>query len=793
MEATTVRTPLGEMPVDSDGAAVGVVRMQPERSVRGVPELLQRVINEESAEAWEGIKAKIGHTYESLDHALQSLERETGYAERVRVELEQGKKLLFKPNMVSVLSIDPATHGEGTGHVACSTWSFLAALMRWFHDHLDVSYHQMAVGEAATATAAIAARFNLALGGSARVTPEGIMEGRLGPFSAGWGFYFARRYLAETHDPSHQDDPMKGYEDSVAGVYVPPGKANDRLPLYDLNRTQTAPPRGRDVEVPNGANFQSITLHKVVVGGDPNDRDDRSEYPGCVLVNVPRLKVHNVALITCAVKNLGIGLYPMEAAVDADPTSTHWKYSAPDGPVPGLKIRIPHGVWVAEEMDEIGRPKKDADGNDMLTRTAGLSGTMADILEALSHQGIFTLSVVEAIEPTNLGHMGSPPGVAVPEGYVFAGLDPVAVDLLAARYLFKTVPMAEARRLRAEQGLPSEFMHRVPLPRVDGRDIVTGTGVDSPLWRDPVPAYTERRGLGSQAYYVVGRDVTADAPLASVNGHLGRVQGDSFTELMTSTLYTDVSKPLWDLQATVLAYAEANDALTGSAYRRQFLETFDENADGVIDYDEMGKTTFQGPVGEGMARMIQLSAVEQYGGLRGSFQMRSVQLRLRDRAFNGEGQELVKEHADSGACSVALRLALSPTESKDPLFPSMTWGRGKWPSLQFARREQILSAVYGLEAPDTVGPASLYGYAFEYADKALNGGRFTGGAGPMPDPAAAQKYVQAVEEGAEPLPFVLYVPAGFGKCGERAVPNVRETGDREKMFRVEFRGGEEVW
>jgi len=778
--------------VDSAGAAIGVARMDPERSYRGVPDLLQRVINEDSREAWESIKAKITYTYESLGSALEALERETGYAERVRAELEQGKKLLFKPNMVSVMGIDPVTHGEGTGHVACTTWPFLAALMRWFHDHLSISYHQMAVGEAATATAAIAARFNLALAGVVHLTPEGIMEGRPGPFYGGWGFYFVRRYLAETHDASDDDDPMKGYDDSVAGEYVPPGRANDRLPLYDLNRTQTSPPRGRDVEVPNGANFQSITLHKAVVGGDPNDPDDRKDFPGCVLVNVPRLKVHNMAMLTNAIKNLGIGLYPMEAAAGQDPADTDWKYACPDGPIPGMKFRVPHQVWVPQEVDEMGMPKKDADGSYLLTKTAGLPGTMADILEALKREKVLTLSVVDAIEPTNLGHMGSPPGVAVPEGYAFAGLDAVAVDMLCARYLFKTVPMAEARRLCAERGLPSEFMRRVPLPRVDGRDIVTGSGVDSPLWRDRVFAYTERRGLGRQMYYVVGRDVTADAPLASVDGHLGRVQGGSFSELMTSTLYMDISKPLWDLQATVLAYAEANDALTGSAYRREFLEAFDEDGDGVIDYEEMGKTGSLTAMGVGGGRMVRLLGTEPFGAQQGSFQMRAAMLRWGDAAFGSDGETPLREHSDSWACSAALRLALTPTESKDPLFPSMTWGGGKWPSLQFAKQAQILAMVYGLEAPEAIDLVSLYGYAFDYADKSLNGGRFTGGPGPTMDLAAAQKYVQAVEEGAEPLPFVLYVPAGFSRCGERAVPNVQETTDREKMFRAEF-GGQEVW
>lgn len=793
MDARKLRTPVGEQPLDSTGAAIGVVRMEPDRSVRGVPALLQRVINEDSQEAWESIRAKIDYTYDGLGHALESLERETRFAAHLRAELELGKKLLFKPNTVSVMSIDPVTHGEGTGHVACTTWPFLAALMRWFHDGLGVSYHQIAVGEAATATAAIAARFNLALGGAVRVTPEGLLEGRPGPFYGGWGFYFVRRYLGETHDSSHDDDPMKGYDDSVAGEYLPPGRANDRLPLYDLNRTQTTPPRGRDIEIPNGANFRSITLHKAVVGGDPSDAADRRDYPGCVLVNVPRLKVHNMALITNAIKNLGIGLYPMEAAADQDPASTGWKYACPDGPVPGMKFRLPHQVWVPQEVDEMGTPKRDGDGSYRLTKTAGLPGTMADILEALQRENVLALSVVDAVEPTNFGHMGSPPGVGVPEGYAFAGLDAVAVDVLCARYLFKTVPMAEARRLCAEQGLPSEFMRRVPLPRADRRDIVTDSGVDSPLWRDRVFAYAEGRGVGRQDYYVVGRDVTADAPLASVDGHLGREQGDTFSDVMTSTVYVDASKPLWDMQATVLAYAEANDSLTGSAYRRSFLDAFDENGDGVIDYEETGKTGALTALGIGGGRMVHLIGTEPFGAQRGSFQMRAALLRWGDEAFNGEGQCPLKEYSDSGAASMALRLALAPPERKDPLFPSMTWGGGKWPSLQFAKQAQVQAMLYGLEAPDAIDLVSLYGYAFDYADKALGGGRFTGGPVPTVDPAAAQKYVEAVEGGAEPLQFALYVPVGFGKCGERAVPNVQETSDPERMFRAEFGDGQELW
>ena len=75
------------------------------------------------------------------------------------------------------------------------------------------------------------------------------------------------------------------------------------------------------------------------------------------------------------------------------------------------------------------------------------------------------------------GTKGYPDSVKVPEGYAFAALDPVALDLLCARYLFKTVPMAEARKAQKEKNLKTDFLQRVPLPRVEGSNIVTAGGL----------------------------------------------------------------------------------------------------------------------------------------------------------------------------------------------------------------------------------------------------------------------------------------------------------------------------
>lgn len=78
-------------------------------------------------------------------------------------------------------------------------------------------------------------------------------------------------------------------------------------------------------------------------------------------------------------------------------------------------------------------------------------------------------------------------------------------------------------------------------------------------------------------------------PLASPGGHLGRIDNAKFLELMTKTMYYNPNTILHDLQKTVLSYAKAHDGLTGSSLLKEFTDSFDENHDGIIDYDEMGR------------------------------------------------------------------------------------------------------------------------------------------------------------------------------------------------------------
>ena len=130
---------------------------------------------------------------------------------------------------------------------------------------------------------------------------------------------------------------------AVAGTYIAPGLVSDKLMVYDLNRIFDNKTKGRNVKVSDGVNYRSITLHKTIVGGDKKDPEDLKANPGCILINVPKFKVHLISLFTNVIKNLGIGLYPMQFSSSG---GCNWDYSVPHRPLSGMKGGLPHEVWV---------------------------------------------------------------------------------------------------------------------------------------------------------------------------------------------------------------------------------------------------------------------------------------------------------------------------------------------------------------------------------------------------------------------------------------------------------------
>jgi len=790
-ESFIIDSPLGKREPDRRGSPVGVVRMDTAGSYVGIGDLLQEYINNSDQEAWEQIKAKIDYTYENLDLALSPLKAETGFHSEIKSRLKEGQKLLFKPNLVNANNINPQTHGPGTGSTACTEWAFVAALMRWFREKLDVSYHQMALGEAATMTTALAGLFSMINPDRKKITPEAVIEGKSGNFHGGWGFYFVRRYLLESLEPGAGDNPMAGYDESVAGTYIPSGLVSDKLMVYDLNRIFDDKTKGRDIKVPDGVNYKSITLHKAIVGGAKEDSQDLKANQRCILINVPKLKVHSFTLFTNVIKNLGVGLYPMQSVKAG---GNRWDYGVPHKLIPGIKGGIPHQVWVPNMDHETGFPKRDDKGNYMVEKTGGITATMIDIIRAIQNQNIFMIHVVDGIESINVDHQGIGLGVKEPEGIVFAGLDPVATDLLCARYMFSNVPLKEALQVDLKDRADGHFPQAVPLPTVEGNNIISKPGYDCPLARDDCFELAEKRGLGNRKYYVIGHDAVTDSPIVSLKGHLGTISNHGFSDLVTNTLFYDTFKFPWDMQQTAFSYLEASDKLAGTSYRQEFLKAYDEDGDGIVTYEDFGKKGIFSVFLHSAGEMISKLGTEKFGYLKGRFIAYAKMLKSSDSSMNSNGHDVMKEFYYGTACSAAYQISQLDIDFPDPFLSCLTCGKGKWPSFQFAQSFQIGVALYGRDYPHDVGLSSLYTSALLYADLTQNGGQYTGQIMSQPNSKAINRYVEKASSGeVRPLDFTLYVPAGYDKLSDKMVPNVEVTDDPAKILTVSFAGGKEIW
>ena len=791
-----LETAIGLCRADAEGSPVGVVRLDAEAAHFGMGKLMQASINGTDPDAWKKIRARIDYTYRSLDAALDPVERVTGFSREIRAGIRQGRKLFFKPNLVSLSCIEPGTNGPDRGVTATLSWAFVAALMRWYHDRMGVRYSEMAIGEAATTMSSVAATSTMVHPEQKRITAEAAIEGKIGDFYCGWGFYFVRKYLKESllpdsdrPDADPQDDPMRGYEESLSGTYIPPGLVKDKLMVYDLNRIVDNPAKGRDVDVPDGEHFRTITLHKAIVGGDPNDEEDRRLYPGCILINLPRLKVHNVTLITAAIKNLGIGLYPMESAR----TEAGYDYGLPRTGIAGIKGGVPHQVWMGE-MDDRGFPKRDAEGRYIVHKTGGITAAMIDIIQAVRSQGIAMFHVVDAAEATNLDHQSVLPGIPVPEGLVFAGTDPVAIDMAAGRYLFSNVSMQEAKEVGLMDHGGGFFPQKAPVPVLEGGQIVTRPGYDCPINRDFVVIRSEARGLGQRKYYIIGKDVITDRPLASVGGRIGFVDGSRFEEIVTKELYYDVFKFPWDMQRTFLQYLDASDRIgSGAARKKEFLAAFDETGHGAPSYEEYGKK------GDSVARLHwagysnSVSATEPLGHLKGVFLARSAGLKASNPQWNAHGHHYLREVFWGNIVLTAYRMSQATKESSDPFVPGLKWGMGKWPSFEEAARQFLAAGLYGPGYPKRATPVGLYGFAFMYADRSQNNGQYSGAFRSRPTPGAIDSYFADVAAGQKPLDFTVYFPKGFDRLNGQAVPNVIATDDPAKLMTASFNGGREIW
>ena len=277
-----------------------------------------------------------------------------------------------------------------------------------------------------------------------------------------------------------------------------------------------------------------------------------------------------------------------------------------------------------------------------------------------------------------------------------------------------------------------------------------------------------------------------------MQGHLGNlVKDEAFIDLVTANLYYDVYKLPWDMQKTSFGYFDCVDRLTGTTLKQDFLDAFDEDHDGIVTYDDGGKKGMTGLMLHWGGTGICVQASQPFGYLRGHFLTGAALQKYSEPAWNKGGHSILKEYYYGAAVMVAMRLSQMEIESPDPFAPGLTWGKGKWPSyflVNFLLRGQTL---YGAGFPNAISFPSLYGDAFQYADRALNGRHYAGAARNRPNPDAFQQYFQDLESGnRQPLEFTLYVPVGFGSIGGKPVANVTETMNPGIVLTATFGSGE---
>jgi hypothetical protein len=334
---------------------------------------------------------------------------------------------------------------------------------------------------------------------------------------------------------------------------------------------------------------------------------------------------------------------------------------------------------------------------------------MVDIDNAVIGRGSsvsYALHVSEAITTTNIAHGGSALGLSKNEGFIFASEDPVALDLFAARYLYKNVPRGTV------PGHP--FAMFTPFGNAafdaDSKTVVSEGGYEFPVENDPLFAYAESRGLGTRRYHVAGIDMTAsgaeEALLASKEGHFGRMvfSGDPapsrpyvFKEIITQLQqgavfphYVSLEGPIWPLQNSFKSLASAADTQTFSTFLsipgyRAMLEASDLDRDGRLsfgdDANDIESIFGVSAMGSALAARGQME--------RGQFHSALKLIKYREPAWNSQG---AGRKTELTTMSMAVALALQPPSSltADQFFGGTACGYGsdgklRWPSLQWAR------------------------------------------------------------------------------------------------------------
>ncbi len=622
----------GFMNYDRLGAPIAVARLDSQRAYGNLPTLLQHLIDEKRIQNWYEIVEKIDFLYEQVDIILTKLNQETSFGNEAQARIQQGKWLLLQPDCRQPISIDPLTHREGEDYDCCTKWPLLAAVMRWFHDRLNISYYKMIVVGMDATTKQLATDLSRVL--RKEITAPGLMEGRVGDFYGGFGFYFVRNYLQERHPAKHRDDPMQGFFVGNYQATPAPNGLENRLHICD-----------------------SESL--------------KSKYPGSVLVNIAQLKL--------------------------------------------------------SQEEEV-------------CNTQGNLGTK-DLIQDLLKQDMMVVHICDAIHIMNINERRQNGGITVLEGLLMASLDCVALDYFAARYCFNMFFMQRGMELARQYGLKTEFLQQVPMVRQVNAQMVTFLGVDSPLLRCTSFEYATRRKIGQMEYYVIGQDQRTNCALASVRGHLGKLEEGKFVELVTSTLYYHERALLHHLQATMLSYLNCCDQINAhNRWKESLASSLVEEAKHYI---------------EAPKKRIQLRMEERYSSLQEQFQTYSRLLRYSRKDWNEEGLEDTKEMVFLGGLKTAYELSRKTTLELDSYDSTLSFGLSRWPSFEMAAQCYLTRLIYGNETKEELN--SMYG--------------------------CVQQYANSIGENTQ---YWLHVPKGYGQLKGEYIKGVIEDEELNRLWKVEF-------
>lgn len=100
------------------------------------------------------------------------------------------------------------------------------------------------------------------------------------------------------------------------------------------------------------------------------------------------------------------------------------------------------------------------------------------------------------------------------------------------------------------------------------------------------------------------------------------------------------------MQKSALSFLEATDKLAGTSIKKEFLDTFDEDGDGVVTYENFGKKGIWGTSLHLAGDMISKMGSERFGYLKDRFNIYARMLKYSDISLNADGHDVFREYIE---------------------------------------------------------------------------------------------------------------------------------------------------